>query len=141
MPTRQQTLTAATQIFESSVFPSGTAAAPTACAGIPHVVDSNRLTVPPKANGQPRAWQAHAIAAEGYFAQQWGVSAHQVHGMVDRLMQLPGYRGLQRNNILGSAFAGLLRYVLQAFGGSGLTYELESPGKSTFPGVEIGRAS
>src|SRR2546427_11602371 len=130
MPTRIETLTAATNIFNSSTFPTGQPTAASAWAGIyqalmwyepvqnipghdalPHIIDANRLTLPLTGRGELRAWQSHAVSVEIYIAHQWGVDPTAVQGMVDRLMHMPAYQGLQRQNILGSAFAGLVKHV------------------------------
>ena len=51
-------------------------------------------------------------------------------------MKLGAYARLQRQNILGSAFAGLVKHVLELFGSQDLTYELEVAGERAFPGVQ-----
>jgi len=86
---------------------------------------------------EPKAWQAYAIAIEKYVAARVGVDPSRLPQIVDRLMKLPAYRGLQRHNILGSVFAGLLKYVLERLGNIGLTYELEVNGDKAFPGVQL----
>lgn len=156
MPTRQQTLTAVTQIFHTAVFPGGQPSATSAWAGVyqallwyepvttipgrsalPHIIDANRLTLALGAGGQPRIWQTRAINVEDHLAHAWGVPPNQVHAMVDRLMGLPAYQGLQRHNILGSAFAGLVKLVLEQLGNASITYELEVSGDQAFPGVQL----
>ena len=156
MPTRVQTLTAATTIFDSSTFRGGKPAAATAWSGIyqallwyepvttipgrtglPHIIDANRLTHPLSAQGELRVWQARAVGVEKYLAEQWGVDPSGVAGMVDRLMKLGAYADLQRQNILGSAFAGLVKHALELFGSQDLTYELEVAGERAFPGVQL----
>jgi hypothetical protein len=57
--------------------------------------------------------------------------------MVDKLMKLPPYAGLQRQNILGSTFAGLVKFALETFGSQSVTYELEVAGERAFPGVQL----
>jgi len=57
--------------------------------------------------------------------------------IIDRLMHLPEYNGLQRQNILGSAFAGLVKHVLEVLGNAVLSYELEVSGDQAFPGVQL----
>jgi len=49
------------------------------------------------------------------------------------------YAGLQRHNIVGAAFAALVKIALQKFGVQDpqITYELEVPGAIAFPGVHI----
>jgi hypothetical protein len=156
MPTRVQTLTAVTTIFNSSTFRGGQPTAATAWsglyqalvwyepvatipgrAGLPHIIDANRLTCPLSAEGELRVWQARAVAVERYMAEQWQVEPAAVAGIVDRLMKLPAYAGLQRQNILGSAFAGLVKHVLELFGSQEVTYELEVAGEKAFPGVQL----
>jgi len=156
MPTRIQTLTAVTNIFNASAFPAGHPTAASAWAGIyqalmwyepvqnipghaalPHIIDANRLTAPLTRRGELRAWQSHAVAVENYIADQWGVDPSTVQGMVDQLMRMPAYHGLQRQNILGSAFAGLVKHVLELFGSQAVTYELEVAGDEAFPGVQL----
>jgi hypothetical protein len=70
-------------------------------------------------------------------ALHWRVDPTAVQGMVDCLMHMPAYHGLQRQNILGSAFAGLLKHVLELFGSQGVTYELDVAGDEAFPGVQL----
>jgi hypothetical protein len=82
-------------------------------------------------------WQARAVAVEEYVAGQWGVDPTVVAAMVDKLMKLPAYAGLQRQNILGSSFAGLVKHSLELFGSQGVTYELEVSGDEAFPGVQL----
>ena len=156
MPTRIETLTAVTQIFNSSTFMGGQPSAASAWCGIyqallwyepvtsipgrtalPHIIDANRLTQRLSAKGEPRVWQARAVAVEEYVAQQWGVDPTGVAAMVDKLMKLPAYAGLQRQNILGSAFAGLVKHSLELFGSQAVTYELEVSGDEAFPGIQL----
>jgi hypothetical protein len=104
---------------------------------LPHIIDANRLTQRLSAKGELRIWQARTVAVEEYLARQWGVDPPAVAGMVDKLMKLPAYAGLQRQNILGSAFAGLVKHSLELFGSQAVTYELEVSGDRAFPGVEL----
>ncbi len=156
MPTRVQTLTAVTTIFNSSTFRGGQPTAATAWSGLyqallwyepvttipgrtglPHIIDANRLTCPLSAKGELRVWQARAVAVERHMGEQWEVQPDAVPGMVDKLMKLPPYVGLQRQNILGSAFAGLVKHALELFGSQDVTYELEVAGDRAFPGVQL----
>src|SRR5487761_252454 len=107
MPTRIETLTAVTKIFDSSTFQRGGPAAATAWSGIyqallwyepvttipgrtglPHIIDANRLTHPLSAKGDLRIWQARAVAVEKYMAGQWEVDPRRIPEMVDKLMKL-----------------------------------------------------
>ncbi len=104
---------------------------------MPHIIDANRLTQPLSATGELRVWQARAVAVEEYVAGQWGVDHASVAAMVDKLMKLPAYAGLQRHNILGSAFAGLVKHSMELFGSQAVTYELDVSGDEAFPGVQL----
>jgi hypothetical protein len=157
MPTRQQTIETATRLFDSATFPNGTVTAQSAWSGIyqcllwyeflpnailghsglPHIIDANRLTK--SQNKGPSAWQRHAIAVEEYLALHWAIPPVGVESRVDSLMKSPQYAGLQRHNILGAAFAALVRLTLQRYGTQDqlITYELEVAGASAFPGIQI----
>jgi len=156
VPTRIETLTAVTQIFGTAAYPKGGISPDSAWLGIyqallwyesvstlsnrdglPHIIDANRLTQEPTKKGRPKAWQKYAIAVEEYIARRLGVDPRRVQAMVDRLMKLPAYQGLQRHNIVGSAFAGLLKHVLEQTGEPSLIYELEVNGNTAFPGVQL----
>lgn len=156
MPTRIETLTAVTEIFNSSIFQGGKPTATSAWSGIyqallwyervstipgrtalPHIIDANRLTKPLTNKGELHVWQARAVAVEKYVAENWEVDLTSVPGMVDKLMKLAAYVGLQRQNILGSAFAGLVKHTLELFGSQNISYELEVSGNNAFPGVEL----
>jgi len=152
MPTRKETIEASTKLFNDARFPGGVANLHSAWAGIyqcllwyeplaqpvdghsrlPHIIDANRIT-------KPSNWQRHAINVEAYLAAQWSISPETVGDVVDLLMRSPAYGGLQRHNIVGAAFAALVRLTLQRFGNQdpSLTYELEVPGANAFPGVQI----
>jgi len=104
---------------------------------LPHIIDADRLTCPLSAKGELRVWQARAVGVEKYMAEQWEVDPSGVAGMVDKLMKLPPYVGLQRQNILGSAFAGLVKHAMELFGSQDFTYELEVAGDRAFPGVQL----
>jgi hypothetical protein len=157
MPTRQQTIDAATQLFDNALFPGGKATLQSAWAGIyqcllwyevlpnailghkrlPHIIDANRLTK--NQSEGPSVWQRHAIKVEEYLAQHWGIPPERVGDRVNLLMRSPEYAGLQRNNVLGAAFAALVSLTLQRFGiqDPRVTYELEMPGATAFPGIQI----
>lgn len=157
MPTRQQTIEAATKLFDSALFPENKATITSAWAGIyqcllwyeslpnellghnrlPHIIDANRLTK--NQNRRASAWQRHAIGVENYLAEHLAIPPKDVGDKVDLLMKSPGYVGLQRNNVLGAAFAALIKLGLQRFGTQDprVTYELEVAGAVAFPGLQI----
>jgi hypothetical protein len=157
MPTRLQTVETATRLFDGALFPEGKPTVQSAWAGIyqcllwyeelpkavlghqrlPHIIDANRLTK--SQDRGPSAWQRHAINIEEYLAKHWAIPVGNVGNTVDLLMKSPGYAGLQRHNILGAAFAVLVKLSLQRFGNQDprLSYELEVPGANAFPGIQI----
>jgi len=51
--------------------------------------------------------------------------------------ELAPYAGLQRQNILGSAFAGLVKHALELLGSQNVAYELEVAGEKAFPGIQL----
>lgn len=104
---------------------------------LPHIIDANRLTCSPTKKGGLKVWQEHAVAVEEYLATALSIKPNRVASIVDRLMSLPAYAGLQRHNILGSAFAALIKHVLETLGNTVLTYELERGGDTAFPGVQL----
>jgi len=162
MPTKPQTIADAVQIFQATTFP-GSLSPQTAWLGfyralmwyepvnvvgitsLPHIIDANALrpASPKKVPKKVNAWQKRALAFEKYLAQAFGCQPPQVAGHVDRLMQLPNYpQGMQRQNSLGIAFAGVVKFVLERLGNSAISYELEVDGTQAFPGVTIhGRSS
>jgi hypothetical protein len=82
MPTRQQTIEAATLLFDGALFPGGTATLKSAWAGIyqcllwyevlpngllghsrlPHIIDANRLTKSQYSG--PSAWQPEELCTD-----------------------------------------------------------------------------
>src|SRR5438093_6124104 len=92
MPTLDETVASAVEIFSSSSFPGGQASPASAWAGfyqallwyeqvttvpghsgLPHIIDANRLTRQLTTQGKLSAWQQHAVAVESYLAHEWGV--------------------------------------------------------------------
>lgn len=51
------------------------------------------------------------------------------------MMKTSKMRRLQRQNPLGTAFAGLAKHSLELFGSSDIRYELETSAKELFPGI------
>lgn len=156
MPDRQQTVADAIKIFSEATYPSGLNAA-TAWLGIyqallwyesvnllgftnlPHIIDADKLRPASKARiwKKPRAWQQRAQLLNGYLAQQLGCAPHQVIDKVDQLMKHPNYQGMQRQNSLGIAFAGIVKHVLETFGSRTIRYRLEVPADQIFAGITL----
>ena len=156
MPTREQTITDAIQVFEEAEYPPGLNAA-SAWLGIyqtllwyepvnwlgleelPHIIDADKLR--PASPAKRRAWtslnvwQKRAQAVSVYLATQLGCSAENVSSKVDLLMKQPDYDGMQRQNTLGIASAGLIKHVLERFGSGNLSYVTEVEATALFPGI------
>lgn len=169
MPSREQTIADAIQIFENAEYPSGLAPA-TVWLGIyqtllwhervdwvgfselPHIIEADKLR-PPSAISRrrwtkPKAWQRRAQALGRYLAEQLGCAVTSLPEKLDLLMKQPDYEGMQRQNSLGIAFAGLVKHVLTKFGASTITYETEVeatrvfsnitlPGRSVTPRIDV----
>ncbi len=156
MPTREQTITDAIQIFENAVYPSGLNAA-TAWLGIyqallwyepvnwldfrelPHIIDADKLrpNSPAKKRSwqNPTVWQRRAESVTEYLAQQLECSPSSVSSKVDLLMKQPDYEDMQRQNTLGIAFSGLVRHILEKFGSKAVSYQTEVDVATIFPGI------
>jgi len=70
-------------------------------------------------------------------AAQLGCLPEQLADKIDLLMRAPAYHGLQRQNVLGTAFVGLLKYILEEFGSRHISYETEIDAATIFPRIEI----
>jgi hypothetical protein len=158
MPTRAQTIADAIAIFESAEYPPGLTPA-TAWLGIyqtlmwyepvnwlgftalPHIIDANQLR-PASPQQQrtwtrPNRWQACAMAVAEYLAGQLDCLVSEVPDKVDLLMKHLDYSGMQRQNSLGIAFAGLIKHTLERFGAPALSYETEFYAGPLFAGVSL----
>jgi len=163
MPTREQTISDAIEIFEHAEYPSGLNAS-TAWLGIyqtllwyepinwvgftdlPHIIDADKLRPSSPAKKRtwkkPTAWQGRAQAFSIYLAEQLKCSVDDLPNKVDLLMKRAGYVGMQRQNSLGIAFPGLVKHILEKFGKASLSYKTEIEATRLFPGVAIpGRSS
>lgn len=156
MPTREQTIADAIQIFEDAEYSSGLDAA-TAWLGIyqallwyepinwlgfsdlPHIIDADKLRPASPAKKRtwtsPNAWQRRAQALNVYLAEQLGCPIDSIPGKTDLLMKHPSYAGMQRQNTLGIAFTGLIKHVLEKFGSATVSYETEVEAATIFPGI------
>ncbi len=156
MPTKQQTITDAVDIIQNAQYPQGFSAQtawlgiykallwyqPVNVAGftsLPHIIDADKLRPPASRRGltKPNAWQRRAEAFEQYLAQALTIQPAQVQGYVDQLLKLPGYQGLQRQNSLGIAFPGVVKFVLERFGNPAIAYRLEVDATTVFPGITM----
>lgn len=156
MPTREQTIADAIQIFENAEYPSGLSLA-TAWLGIyqtllwyepinwlgfnqlPHIIDADKLRPSSPAKKRtwtkPNAWQRRAQAISIYLAEQLGCPVESVPEKTDLWMKQPDYEGMQRQNTLGIAFAGMTKHILEKFGYSTVSYKAEVEASAIFPGI------
>lgn len=163
MPTREQTIADAIQVFENAEYPSGLSAA-TAWLGIyqtllwyepvnwlgfsylPHIIDADKLRPASPAKRHtwtsPNVWQRRAQALNAYLAEQLGCPLSSVPSKTDVLMKQPDYEGMQRQNTLGIGFVGLIKHILDKFGSNGVSYRTEVEAVTVFPGITFpGRSS
>ncbi len=156
MPSREQTVIDAVEILENAEYPSGLSIA-TAWLGIyqtllwyepvnwvgfsdlPHIIDSDKLrpSSPAKKRhwNSPRPWQIRAQAVSDYLARQLRCSATELPYKTDLLMKHPNYQGMQRQNSLGTAFTGIVKYILERFGPTTVSYDMEVEATTVFPGI------
>lgn len=158
MPTREQTIADAIRIFENAEYPSGLNIT-TVWLGIyqtllwyepinwvgfsdlPHIIDADKLRPASPAKKRrwtnPNAWQKRAYALSVYLAEQLLGKVDSISHSFDLLMKQPDYDGMQRQNTLGIAFSGLVKYVLEKFGSTTLSYETEVEVTKIFPGITV----
>jgi hypothetical protein len=158
MPPRSETIALAIKLFSESSYPQGLAPA-TAWLGfyqtllwyekigqlgytvLPHIIDANALRPASPAIAArwktKRIWQRRAEALNSYVASQLQCKEADVPRFMDRLMKQPDFAGVQRQNSLGIAFAGLLKHCLEKFNTGGLTFRTEVPAKDEFPGIDL----
>lgn len=156
MPSREQTIADAVRLFEQAHYPSGLTPS-TAWLGIyqtllwyepvnwcgftelPHIIDADKLRPSSPAKKRtwkkPSVWQRRAQAVVEYLAQQLGCPAASVSHKTDLLMKQSDYEGLQRQNTLGIAFAGMVKRSLEKFGPPTVSYETEVEASIIFPGI------
>lgn len=156
MPPRDETIRRAIEFFNDSRYPTGLTPA-TAWLGfyqtllwyeqvnhlgyttLPHIIDANNLRPASPTQAEKwrtkRAWQKRAEALNAYIASHLGCDELEVQDHMDRMMRNIGE--MQRQNSLGIAFAGLMKYFLERFGATGITYETEVPAKDIFPGIVL----
>jgi len=163
MPTRDQTIKDAIHIFENATYPAGLSASlawlgiyqallwfePVNFLGfgdLPHIIDADKVRPASPAKRRswtnPNVWQQRAQALCGYLADHLKCPIERVHDHTDLLMKHPDYEGMQRQNTLGIAFAGLVQHILEKFGSSSASYETEVDAADIFPGITVpGRSS
>jgi len=158
MPTRFETIRLAIDAFENAIYPDGLnsrsvwlglyqtllwyqAVDHWGYDALPHIIDADKFRVPKTRAaddiGDPTPWVVRAAGVHEYLAVTLRCEPSQVALMMDRLMRGPEFEGLQRQNSLGIAFAGLVKHVLERFGPEHVSYEAEKPAKTVFPGLPL----
>lgn len=158
MPSREQTVANAVELFEGAHYPHGLRVE-TAWLGIyqvllwyehvdwagytslPHIAEADRLRPPLRKRGsgaqKATAWQQRAAAAGTYLAKALECETGHVSNHLDQLMRRPEYQPLQRQNPLGIAFAGLVNHVLGRFGSQVVEFRAEVQADAVFPGISM----
>lgn len=158
MPSREQTIADAVDIFERAIYPSGLNPGtvwlgmyqvllwcePIGCLGfdhLPHIIDADKLRPNSPAKKliwtKPKAWQERAHALGIHLANSLGCSFEILPVMTDLLMKQPAYEGMQRQNTLGIAFAGIIKHILVKYGSQALKYDCEVGAGAVFPGINV----
>lgn len=83
------------------------------------------------------AWAGRAQRAEQYISQALGVSSTKLRSLMDRMMELPRWKGRQRHNPVGHGFRILNAEVLRRWGNPELDYMEEEPALNWFPGIKM----
>jgi len=158
MPSREQTISDAIEIFEAAIYPSGLQLE-TAWLGIyqtllwyepvnwlgftflPHIIDADKLRPSNRARQatwtNPSIWQSRASLLSNYLAKQLNCSADDLPQKVNLLMRHASYDGMQPHNSRGIAFAGLVKHVLEKFGSRVFSYAVEVEASTIFPGITV----
>ena len=115
---------------------------PVGCCGyaaLPHIIDANCLRPPSGrlAWTKPNAWQRNAARVEMYLAQELACGPSAVRRLVGQLYSLPGYQGVQYNNLVGLAFPALVAHILKTMGNPDVAYLLEEDARNVYPGIEF----
>jgi len=159
MPSRKDTIQEAINLMNAASYPNGNLTSNDAWLGfyqvllwyvdinhnnytaLPHIIDADKLRPPASYRTQGKKWsspwQTRAAAIESYLAQHLKCQPLGVRKHLDLLMKSPNFQGLQRQNPLGTAFSGLVRYVLEQFGDSTIDYELEASAPQVYPGIQL----
>lgn len=126
--------------FDDCLFPSGSPEPQTAWLGIYqtlwwfddgvlHIREANDLRKP--------LWQQRASALQSYIESELAAATGTLEHYVDRMMRLPRWNGMQRNNPVGNGLRVLVSEYLRRWGDSRFRYEEEQNATKWFPGIQM----
>jgi hypothetical protein len=98
--------------------------------GYIHIREANDLR-------KSRVWQERAQHTEQYIANALGIGSQEVEPLVDKMMRLPRWQGMQRNNPLGNGLRILTAEVLRRWGSDNFQYKEEEPAANWWPGIQM----
>jgi hypothetical protein len=98
--------------------------------GYIHIREANDLH-------KSRVWQERAKRAEAEIATALHLPPDQLSAHVDRMMSMPRWQGMQRNNPLGNGLRILVGEIFRRWGDNRLVYEEEVPAQNWFPGIQM----
>lgn len=155
MPTREETQRLAVELIQQALHEHGNTASNAWLAVyrtllwhesvsvpphrfLPHIIDADKLRPRRGSKSKTRTiWQTRAIAIEEYLAQAIGCSVGETNLRCDQLFRRKEFEGLQRQNPLGIAFAGVIQFLLGRFGSQQIQYRNEVPADEIFPGIHL----
>lgn len=97
--------------------------------GVLHIREANDL--------RKLIWRERAAMIESYIADELDIPVERLSRHFDRMMRLPRWRGMQRNNPLGNGLRILVKELLTRHGSESLTYSEEVQASLWFPGIEL----
>lgn len=127
--------------FDDSRYPSGKPTLEDAWLGIYQVLwwyDHDLLHVFDAPDlWKNKNWVAKAKTGERVIAEPLGIGPSEVPGILDRMMQVDRWKGMQRNNPLGRGFRMLVCEVLNRWGDPRFEYREEAKATAFYPGIEM----
>ncbi len=97
--------------------------------GVLHVREANDLKKP--------LWRDRAARLEDYIAGQIDIDPSLLQHYVDRMMNLPRWEGMQRNNPVGNGLRILFSELCERFGNPAFSYPEEEDANRWFPGIKM----
>lgn len=82
-------------------------------------------------------WRERAERTEALIAGALGIAVQDIAPLMDRMMQLQRWFGMQRHNPTGHGFRILVAEILRRWGNPNLQYMEEEPALNWFPGIRM----